>query len=356
MEIELELDQVPEGDLSRGLAKKHGFRLTPTIDEALTLGTDQLQVRGVLSIGEHGRYPHTARTRQVQYPRLRFFEQIVSAMERVGQVAPIFNDKHFSYRWRDGRYMVDTARQLGFPLMAGSSLPVAWRLPGLELPANSEIESALTIGYGGLESYGFHALETHQCMIERRRGGETGTRSVQAVQGDAIWQAEADGRWSRKLLQAALDTLPSYKPGPIKDTLTEAEQRGYLSRPTFYLIDSRDGLQSTVAMINGLAGQFAFAAKLKGQEKPVATWFKLQEVQPFSHFAYLLRGITHMIHTGQPAYPAERTLLTTGILDRVMQSVAAGGKPLKTPELNISYRGTDWPYANHPRSPLKIEI
>ena len=135
--------------------------------------------------------------------------------------------------------MVDTARQMGFPLMAGSSLPVAWRYPGLQLPPNAEIESALTIGYGGMESYGFHALETHQCMIERRAGGETGTRSVQAVQGDAIWKAEADGRWSRKLLQAALDTLPSYnKAGSIKKTLNEGAQKSFLGRPTFYLIDS----------------------------------------------------------------------------------------------------------------------
>ena len=355
--VSLYADQVPKGDLSRGLAKKHGFRLAKTIDEALTLGTDQLQVRGVLSIGEHGDYPRTAKTHQHQYPRLRFFERIVSAMERVGQVAPVFNDKHFSHRWRDGRYMVDTARQMGFPLMAGSSLPVAWRYPGLQLPQDAEIEAALTIGYGGMESYGFHALETHQCMIERRAGGETGTRSVQAVQGDAIWKAEADGRWSRQLLQAALDTLPSYnKAASIKDTLNEGAQRSFLGRPTFYLIDSRDGLQSTVAMVPGLASQFAFAAKIKGQDKPVATWFKLQEVQPFSHFAYLLRGITHMFQTGKPAYPAERTLLTTGILDRAMQSAAAGGKALQTPELNISYRGTDWPYANDPRSPLKIEI
>ena len=31
--VSLYADQVPEGDLSRGLAKKHGFRLAKTIDE-----------------------------------------------------------------------------------------------------------------------------------------------------------------------------------------------------------------------------------------------------------------------------------------------------------------------------------
>ena len=99
-------------------------------------------------------------------------------------------------------------------------------------------------------------------------------------------------------------------------------------------------------MANGLAGHFGFAAKLRGREKPLATWFKLEEVKPFGHFAYLLRAIESMIRTGQPAYPVERTLLTTGVIDRVMHSIAEGGKRFETPELAIRYKPVDWPFAN----------
>ncbi len=44
-----------------------------------------------------------------------------------------------------------------------------------------EIEAALTIGYGPVEDYGFHALEAHQCMIVRRHGGEAGIREIQVA-------------------------------------------------------------------------------------------------------------------------------------------------------------------------------
>ena len=41
-------DQVNDGDLSRSLEKKHGFKITGSIEEAITLGTNKLQVQGVL--------------------------------------------------------------------------------------------------------------------------------------------------------------------------------------------------------------------------------------------------------------------------------------------------------------------
>src|SRR5262245_8428636 len=77
----LYVDQFPTGDLSRDLAKKHGFRLCSTIDEALTLGGDKLAVEGVLCIGEHGKYP-TNDKGQIQYPRRRFFEEVTKAFAR----------------------------------------------------------------------------------------------------------------------------------------------------------------------------------------------------------------------------------------------------------------------------------
>jgi len=129
--VALYVDQVPPQDLSRSLARKHGFRLARSIEEALTLGKDRLQVRGVLSIGEHGRYPREPRTGQVMYPRKRFFDQIVQVFRRTGQVVPVFNDKHLSYDWAGAWAMYRTAREMNVPLLAGSSLPVAWRVPPL---------------------------------------------------------------------------------------------------------------------------------------------------------------------------------------------------------------------------------
>jgi hypothetical protein len=329
-------DQVPGNDLSRDLAKKHHFRIARSIEEAITLGGDRVAVAGVLSIGEHGDYPFTKDTRQHMYPRRRFFDAIVATFRKYRRVVPVFNDKHLAYAWRDAKHMADTARAMNIPFLAGSSLPVACRAPALALPRGCELTGALALGYGGLESYGFHALEGLQCMVERRRGGETGVAAVQAVSGDAIAQALKERRWSRELLDAAVETTPRPRKGWPRDLGKGA---------VFFLLEYRDGLQAAVAMSTGLAAEFAFAGRIKGEARPRVTWFQLQEGPPYGHFAHLLRAIEHTIHTGKPAYPVERTLLTTGVLDALMHSAARGNRLIKTPELAIRYEAADWPFA-----------
>ena len=337
--VSLYADQVPSQDLSRDLARKHGFRIAKTIDEAITLNGDELAVAGVLNVGEHGNYPLTD-TQQRMYPRRRLFDDAVAAMRRCGKFVPMFNDKHLAWNWRDAKHMYDTAQRHQIALLAGSSLPVAWRYPAVELPKGSQLQEALAVGYGGLESYGFHALEALQCMVERRRGGESGVAAVTAVQGEQIWQAERQGRWSRDLLEAAVATF--------KGSIERLEQR-LKDKAAFYLIEYRDGLRATVAMLNGVAGQMSVACKLRQQADPLACWFRLEERRPFGHFEHLLRAIEHTVHTGQTAYPVERTLLTTGILDRVMNSLHQGGKRLATPELAVAYQPSDWAFANRER-------
>src|SRR5439155_9468596 len=137
--------------------------------EALCLGADKLAVDAVLSIGEHGSYPINKKGQQ-EYPRKRFFDEIVAVFRRSGKVAPVFNDKHLSYRWDWAKEMYDTTRELKIPLMAGSSVPLAQRIPALEIPAGTKISEAVSIHVGGLDSYDFHAWEVLQSLVENRRG------------------------------------------------------------------------------------------------------------------------------------------------------------------------------------------
>ena len=337
--VSMYLDQLPQRDLGLALCKKHGVRVAKTIGDAVTMGTNKTQVAGVLSIGEHGNYPQTPDTRQRMYPRRRFFDSIAAALRRGGKVVPVFNDKHLAYNWKDAKHMHETAKQMGIPFLAGSSLPVTWRLPATSVPLGAVMEGAMGIGYGGSESYGFHALETLQCVVERRRGGETGIVEVQAVKGQAIEEARKAGRWSLDLLMAACHAA--------KIKADAATLPTHLSqRATLFLLRYRDGLRAAVAMINGVGNQFATAVKLRGQHKPLAHWFWLQDGRPYGHFIFLVKAIEHTIHTSRPAYPVERTLLTTGVLDRVMHSLHQNGRRFDTPELAIPYRPTDWAFAN----------
>src|SRR5262249_34583015 len=149
---------------------------------------EELAVDAVLLIGEHGEYPFNE-LGQHQYPRKEFFDEIVKVVEASGQAIPIFNDKHLSYRWDWAEEMYDRAKRLKIPLMAGSSVPLAQRIPALEFPADARVTEALAIHGGGVESYDFHGLEILQSLIEFRRGGETGVARVQFLEGEALQKA-----------------------------------------------------------------------------------------------------------------------------------------------------------------------
>ena len=56
------------------------------------------------------------------------------------------------------------------------------------------------------------------------------------------------------------------------------------------------------------------------------------------HFSFLTGHAARLMVTGQADYPIERTLLTTGMLDFLVQSKAQGGKRLETPQLAVTYQ------------------
>jgi hypothetical protein len=335
----LYVDQRPDNDLSQSLAVKHGFLMAKTIDEALTLETGKLAVGGVLVIAEHGKYAAVPGTQQVMYPKRRFLDEVLKVFRRSNKVVPVFSDKHLSHDWSDAKYIYDQMRELKVPFMAGSSVPVMWRVPEKTIPLGSEITEAIALGYGPLEHYGFHALEGMQCLMERRKGGETGVKSVQSVSGEGIWQAEKDGRWSKALFEATVAHSPTPYAGKVprpKDMAKDA---------VFYLIEYRDGTKATVAMGTGYTHEFTCGVTIRDQEQPFVVTYYGQDGPPYGHFAFLLRAIDQMMHSGHPSYPVERTLLTTGVLDAAMHSWAEQSRRMETPYLEIAYTPVEWPFA-----------
>ena len=337
------VDQTPEKDLSRDRAKEFGFTIYPTVAETLRCGGKQLAVDAVLLIGEHGNYPKNE-LGQTQYPRYELFKQITDVYRADGRAVPVFNDKHLSWKWEWAQEMVAISRELKFPFLAGSSLPVTWRMPAVEMPSGADVQEVMSVAMGGVDSYDFHALEVIQCMAERRRGGETGVKAVQALRGDAVWAAMEKpnwlaGGWDPTLFAACLarsHTL-AQPPNGSHRYPTPAQMRAFVKDPVAYRIEYVDGLRATMFLLNGLVGDFTFAARMRGQAEPLSTLFHLPPTPNVVYSAALMAQAERMFVTGKAPYPIERTLLTSGILAAALQSRGADGQRLATPHLALKY-------------------
>jgi hypothetical protein len=340
--VSLYVDQKPEGDQSDVRAKEFGFAVYPTIAEALRCGGSKLAVDAVLIIAEHGNYPRNPKG-QVLYPRYEFFKQCTEVFEEDGRAVPVYNDKHLSWSFEKAKSMVDTSKRLNFPMLAGSSLPVTWRLPDLELPLGCQIDEALMVGVGGSDAMDYHALEAMQCMIERRRGGETGVKAVQMIEGEAVWKAGSEGRWPKDLLVAALSRSDTplgktMDDGRTQDLVGNNELPGLVKNPAAYFIEHNDGLKTTLLMLNGAVKDFNFAARVRGAGVK-SCQFLLTPTPNVTYSACLVEQIEEMVATGRAPYPVERTLIVSGMLESCLESSRVqGGRRLVTPHLSVRYQ------------------
>ena len=315
------------------------MKLYPTIAEALTLGTSKLAVDGVVVVGEHGNYPLSS-TGIVMHPHFEFFEAITKVFRDSGRSVPYYNDKELSWKWEWCKQMVDTSHELGFPLQGGSSLAVTWRVPSVEFPLGATVHEAVSIAYGGIASYDFHVLETLQCMVERRKGGETGVEWLQTYRGDGFWKAYEDGLWSHELMKAALSRSAALRPGNQLFTNmypTIEQLKAIVPNPLAYHYQHRDGLRCTMILLDGLVRDFTFAAAIEGESKPFS--IKMQLPEPGSNdtlancFNPLVYSAEQMFLTGKSQYPIERTLLTSGLLIAGVDSNNQGQQRIQTPNL-----------------------
>ena len=332
----LYVDQIHRADISERLAMAYGIERYESVAEALTLGTGSLAVDGVLLILERGDYPLNERHQKL-YPRFEYFEQMVEVFRHSGRGVPVFVDKHLSYDWPKAQRMYGWSRELEFPLMAGSSLPVTFRVPELDFPLETDFEEALVVGGSWFgESWLIHLIEALQGFVERRRGGETGIRAVQMVNDIQIWRAALAGRWDRGLLDAA---LACRRYGGAPGVPEEVARRGLAC-----FIEYRDGFKATaLALGGGVSFEYLAAFRVKGRADRPATSLYLP-AESADYFSPLIDSIARLLATGQPDGPVERTLLTTGVVSYLMESGYRGQQRVETPDLNISYRAAETSY------------
>lgn len=342
--VSLYTDQVPENDTSRALSTTHGFAIYPTIAEALTLGSDKLAVDGILLIAEHGNYPKST-TGNTVFPKRRFWDETLAVFKASGSQVPVFIDKHLADNWADAKFIFDSAQQLQVPLMAGSSLPTTWRRPAADVARGAKLTEIVAITYHTTDAYGFHALEFIQALAEQRGGGETGIRSVRSLSGDQVWRAFDEGTtFDRELFDAAWGRQTNPRE-------LDATGRSAVARPRLFISDHTDGLRVHLFELNGAASEWSAAWRSGDADQPIqSSLFWVQEGRPGMHFTWLLNGVENMFLTGQPSWPAERTLMTSGTLDALLISLKDGGKPLDTPQLSFPYE-SDWRWQEPPPPP-----
>ncbi len=328
------VDYFAEKDLARETAARHGIEICSSIHEAVAGKEGRLDVKGVIAIGEHGPYIRNTKGQQL-YPRRRFLDEIAESFRRVGSTVPVFSDKHLSYEPVFSQWIIQTYKHMNIPLMAGSSLPLGWRYPEETLPLGTKLDRAYAQGYADLDAYGFHTLETLQCQVERRAGGESGVKSVRAVaSGEKAWET---AEFPKDLWQKLFDR---YQSRPQHRKLPS-----YRRTDELWEIKYSDGLVAHVGILTSEGEVWGVA--LQDERKHVqATVFELEDRRPFGHFGHLTRAIETMVKTGKAPYPVERTYLTTGMLAALLQSRSEGGREVQTPFLSgVSYQPVEWPFA-----------
>lgn len=304
---------IEQGDTSRGedlgvpFLRSRGIHHARTPGEALGAGGPGVVVDGVLIIGEHGDYAFNEYGQRL-YPRRRLIESALAAMNGGGRWVPIFNDKGLSYSGSDARAIAEAARGASVGLGAGSSVPLAWRQPqGAQWAFGAPMSAAVAVGWGGRESYGFHALELLQSWVERREGGESGVRSVRGWDAEAARKAVELGIVDSELLADAV----SAGGAALAEVLDDIE--GAIE------IDHLDGLKSWVVQFGKGVDTFSVSARGVGGIFGCAVWL---DDEQFTHFGFLVRQAAALFATGRPSIPTERTRLTTSVLDAAMRSWA----------------------------------
>jgi len=326
--VSIYTDQVPANDMSRAAAANRGIPIYPTIRETIRAEHCEGLIDGVVIIGEHGDYPMNE-LEQMMYPRRRFLEETLAAMDELGLAVPIFSDKHLAYDYDDALWMFSQMKERDIPFLGGSSIPHCNHVPSFDKRSLRTAREILVISSGGLEGYGIHAMEVLQSLAEQREGGESGVRSIRLLRGTGgeAWAAMDRGEWPEDLLLQALKAIP----GVIDEhpRLSEPE-------PALFIVDYIDGVRGYIIQFKRLTEYWGFAFR-HGQGQITAALCESDLERPFAHFERLTQMIEAFIISGKEPFPAERILLTTGMICHAMISLYSGTK-MNTPRLAISYK------------------
>src|SRR5205814_8488241 len=122
----------------------------------------------------------------------------------------------------------------------------------------------------------------------------------------------------------------------------DAVLRRLVKDPVAYHYQHADGLRCTMLLLHGLVKDFNFAAYVNGGREPWSTQMYLPmpdgRTTLANFFSPLVNNAEKMFLSGKPAYPVERTLLTTGLTAAGVESLFRGQTRFDTPHLAVRYQ------------------
>ncbi len=294
---------------------------------------DRLAVSGVLIVAEHGHYPRND-LGQVLYPRGPIFRQVLEVYRRAGATAPVFIAKQLSHDFDEAIATCAAAQAAGLPLLAGAALKSAEWDPPWPNGDSEPIREIVIAGHGTLESFGFDALEALQSIVERRAGERVGVVAVRCLSGNEVWRAAESGQWSGGLLHAALARGLSVNLGDVRDNVGAFAMPGMPATPPLaVLVEYASGTRAAVLVLNGHLQDVVGACRFENNST-FAWRFGTSPPPGVHHFNRHVAEIDAFLAGTRANDDLRRALLATGMIARAMQSHAARGPRLATPELS----------------------
>jgi hypothetical protein len=277
------------------------------------------------------------------------------ALERAPGARACFVHGALANTLERSREFLSLARSRQTVLLAGTPLCVTWHLPAVELRRGTSLVEALIVVQAGalpgqasppapsatLAGAELHALEGLLPVIERRAGGESGIRSVRFLEGKELWRAGDKGLWSWPLLTSAISRSHS----PQGDALLDGRTQDLVGlglvpklarNPRGWLLEHRDGLRTSILVLDGVVADFNFAVRTQDGIVISAQLFRAPPPAEH-HVSRLVATMEEFFRNSQLPWPVERNLLITGLLETFQKPSSRSGRRVETPMLNIGY-------------------
>ena len=207
-------------------------------------------------------------------------------------------------------------------LASGTSVTTTFRLPDVDVSESATLTEALIVVQGARPLAELSAMEGLSGVIAHRRGGESGIRSVRRLDGRDLWRAGDKGEWSWPLLNAAISRSNTMQGDALTDARTQdlvglGLVRKLARDPRGWIIEHRDGLRSTILVLDGVIADFNFAVGSRDGTVTSAQLYR-PPAPNRSEFDRLAGVLEDFFTTRKAPWLFERSLLVSQFMENVV--------------------------------------